>query len=245
MRIRVVGRLRRAWWELESQTRWRRSITSRLRAIGRLQNPKVFCVGRNKTGTTSLAAALTSLGYRVGRQRDAEFLMEDWGRRDFRRLIKYCHSADAFQDVPFSHDYTFQAMDAAFPGSKFILSIRDSPEQWYQSTIRFQAKRLRERTGENRVPTPDDLKNDPYVYKGWCWRNKELVYGPEEKTLFDEKLYKSHYSRHNERVQDYFRHRPGDLLVINLADPDSMKTLCEFLGHSWRGQEMPLRNASA
>ena len=237
-----MGARKKAWRSLKSSARIQlAALLSRLRSLLGLPNPKIFCVGRNKTGTTSLAAALKALGYRVGRQRDAEMLMEDWGLRDFRRLIAYCHTADAFQDVPFSLDYAFQAVDAAFPGSKFILTVRDSPEQWYQSLTRFHAKRL----GRGRIPSPDDLRNDPYVFKGWLWRNKELVFGPDEDTLFDAALYKAHYVAHNERVVDYFRHRPGDLLVLNLASPDSMKRLCEFLGRPWTGQHMPQLNKSA
>lgn len=235
-----MEKLRKGWWAVERKSRWIRSPQSRLRSWLGLTNPKVFCIGRNKTGTTSLAAALKNLGYRVGKQRDAELLMEDWGQRNFRRLIQYCHSADAFQDAPFSCDYTFQAVDAAFPGSKFILSVRDSPEQWYQSLTRFHFSRQ----GKGRLPTPEDLKNDPYVHEGWLWRVKELVFGPEEDTLYDEEIYKAHYIRHNERVQDYFRYRSNDLLILNLADLNSMKLLCEFLGHPWTGQQMPQLNTS-
>ena len=55
---------------------------------------KLFCIGFNKTGTTSLAAALFSFGLRVGDQAQAELLLDDWARRDFRRIIAYCRSAD-------------------------------------------------------------------------------------------------------------------------------------------------------
>ncbi len=234
---RIERKLRRR----EQKFQKRQTLMSRLRSLLGLNNPKIFCVGRNKTGTTSLEAALKMLGYRVGRQRDAELLFEVWGRRDFRSLIAYCHTAEAFQDVPFSHDYTFQAMDPAFPGSKFILTVRDSPEQWYESLIRFHSKRL----NKGRIPTPDDLRSDPYVYNGWLWRQKELVFGPEEHTLFQEELSKSHYVRHEALIVDYFRHRQSDLLVLNLADQDSMRRLCAFLGHSWNGQQMPLLNKSS
>jgi hypothetical protein len=63
---------------------------------------KVFCIGRNKTGTTSMARAVVSLGFKLGKQSRAERLLEDWGKRDFCRIIRYCKSADAFQDIPFS-----------------------------------------------------------------------------------------------------------------------------------------------
>lgn len=237
----MIEKLRKIWWAVEFRSRWRRNLRSWLRSLLGLTNPKIFCIGRNKTGTTSLAAAMKNLGYRVGREYDGQLLMEDWGQRDFRRLIQYCHSADAFQDTPFSNDYTFQAVDAAFPGSKFILSVRDSPEQWYQSLLRYVSNRH----GKGRLPTSEDFKSDPYIYKGWQWRVRELILGSEEETpLYDEEIYKAHYVRHNERVQDYFRHRPNDLLVLNLADPNSMRLLCEFLGHPWTGQQMPRLNTS-
>jgi len=78
---------------------------------------KVFCFGYNKTGTTPTAKALKKLGYRVGVQADAVRLMDDWAVRDFRRIVRYCRTADAFQDVPFSVEFTYQILNCAFPGS--------------------------------------------------------------------------------------------------------------------------------
>jgi hypothetical protein len=213
---------------------------SRLRGLLGLRNRKVFCVGRNKTGTTSLAGALADLGFLVGNQRAAEMLIEDWGRRDFRKLIALCHTAEAFQDIPFSQDFTFQAMDSAFPGSKFILTVRDSPEQWYESSIRFTAKRL----GLNRPPTADDLKQSEYVWKGWSYRLRELAIGPKVATWFDRDRMIAHYNAHNDRVVSYFQNRPNDLLVVNVAEENAMKQVCEFLGRRYRGQKMPHLNAS-
>ena len=217
-------------------------LASQTRSL-RGSNPKVFVIGRNKTGTTSVQHALTELGYRMGDQPTAELLMEDWGVRDFKRLIRYCHSADAFQDVPFSNHYTFQAMDAAFPGSKFILTVRDSDDQWYRSVVRFHTMRLRNRTGADRTPTLDDIRDDPYRAPGWIWRNRELV-GIQSEESYPEAELKSYYNRHNEIIKDYFRHRPDDLLVINLSEPDAMRRLCEFLGKPFGGQGMPKLNQS-
>jgi hypothetical protein len=213
---------------------------SRLRGLLRLENRKVFCVGRNKTGTTSLARALTHLGYRLGNQRAAELLIEDWGRRDFRRLAALVHTADAFQDIPFSLDFTFQAMDAAFPRSKFVLTVRDSPDQWYESVLRFTAQRL----GLDRPPTSDDLKQDPYVWKGWSYRCKELAVGRHAEHWFDRERLIAHYNAHNQRVMTYFLNRPHDLLVLNVGDADAMRRLCEFLNRPYGGQQMPHLNVS-
>jgi hypothetical protein len=206
---------------------------------------KVFCVGRNKTGTTSIGAALQSLGYRLGNQQEGELLIEDWAKRDFRSLVEYCKKADAFQDSPFSRDYTFQAMDAAFPGSKFILTVRNSPDEWYASVTRFQSMRIEKRIGIRRVPTVDDLKTDPYIYPGYLWRVQELVRGAKEnEDTYDRERLISEYLQHNERITHYFMHRVDDLLVLNLSDPDAMEKLCNFLRIPFENQVMPRLNAS-
>lgn len=220
-----------------SKSTW---LGSYSRYMAGIPNRKVFCVGYNKTGTTSIKFALQELGYRLGEQLDAELLIDDWSKRNFRSLISYCHHSDAFQDVPFSLDYTFQAMDAAFSGSKFILTIRDSAEQWYTSLTRFHTSR----SVLGRLPTAEDLKNDPYVFKGWLWRVMELIFDINEERLYDEKLFKSCYLRHNDSITEYFRHRPDDLLVLNLSNPQAMKILYDFLGHPWQGEQMPHRNKS-
>ena len=206
----------------------------------RARREKVFVIGSNKTGTTSLGVALKQLGFRLGNQLAAEKLLDDWAQRDFRRLIRYCRSADAFQDIPFSLDYTFQAMDAAFPGSKFILSVRDDATQWYRSLTRFHAKRR----GLDRPPTAEELKADPYVWPGFMWHASQLMYGIDESSVWDEEKYKAFYVKHIDAVQDYFKHRPNDLLVINLAESESMKKLCVFLNVPISEESMPKLNVS-
>lgn len=205
------------------------------------EKPKIFCVGHNKTGTTSVQAALTDLGYKFGSQWDSEILLEDWVKRDFRRIIKFCETADAFQDVPFSLAYTYQTVDYAFPGSKFILTMRSSPEEWFESTIRFYKKIF----GNDGEITSQLIKN----YSGgndlgWLWRFQQYVYGAAEDTLFSKELYIASYEKHNAQIIEYFKYRPNDLLVLNLADPSAMKRLCDFVGIKYTGQVMPHLNRS-
>ena len=108
--------------------------------------------GANKTGTTSVAAALDALGFTLGDQPTAERLIDDWAVRDFDGIVSYCRSADAFQDIPFSLDYTYQAVDQAFPGAKFILTVRSSAADWYESLTRSHAGIV----GRGRRPTAGD-----------------------------------------------------------------------------------------
>lgn len=202
---------------------------------------KVICIGRNKTGTTSLESALGSLGFRLGDQASGEVLLRDWANRDFRRIIDLCKTADAFQDVPFSLPYTFQAIDAAFPGSKFILSVRDSPAQWFDSVLGFHTRIV----GAGRTPTAADLANFSYRYAGYLWESAQMIYGVDATTLYDREIYIAHYINHNRRALDYFRHRPGDLLVLNVAEAGAMRKLCAFLGRKFDGQHMPHLNRTA
>lgn len=201
---------------------------------------KVFCIGRNKTGTTSLEQALRDFGYKVGLQSEAELLMDDWAVRDFRRIVQYCQTADAFQDVPFSLDFTYQVLDYTFPDSKFILTVRDNADEWYRSLVRFHGKLL----GVDGVPTADDLKNSSYRSQGWMWRTAQYVYGVDEVTLYDESIYKAHYTNHNNQAIEYFKFRPKDLLVLNISDPSAMQSLCNFLDIKYTGQAMPHLNKS-
>jgi hypothetical protein len=203
-----------------------------------LKDTKVFCIGRNKTGTTSLKTALSDLGYVIGDQRQAERLIKHWRDRDFQPIVEYCQSADAFQDVPFSLPFTYVAMDQAFPGSKFILSVRDS-DDWYQSYIRHQKQVV----GTEQVPTPEDLKSDSYVREGWLYDLKVWLGRPEEK-FYDEDFLKRRYARYNKNVKDYFRFK-RNLLTIDVSEEDSYQRLCSFLNEEPIYEEMPWENKTS
>jgi tetratricopeptide (TPR) repeat protein len=208
--------------------------------VGEAGGRKIFCVGRNKTGTTSTEVALRSFGLRLGLQARGEALKGDWARRDFTRIVDLCRTADAFQDVPFSGNFTFQAVDMHFPGSKFILTVRDDADQWYESLVRFHTKIV----NKGRVPTADDLRNFEYRYKGYLWDSFVLTYSDDEADLYRKDLYIQNYVDHNRNVIEYFRHRPHDLLVLNVGEPDAMRRLCDFLGQAYVGQPMPHLNRS-
>jgi|AntDeeMinimDraft_4_1070355.scaffolds.fasta_scaffold04838_2 hypothetical protein len=130
---------------------------------------KIFCIGRNKTGTQTLIDSIAELGFQQGNQRKAELLHKDWGKRDFKRIIEHCYTAQSFKDIPFSLAYTYVVLDHHFPNSKFILTVRDSSEQWYNSMTKFQSKKGR---SDGKTPTKEDLKNGVFQYKGWPWELK-------------------------------------------------------------------------
>ena len=67
---------------------------------------KIFCIGLSKTGSTSLERALKDLGYRLGDQHQGELLLPVYAARNFRPIVEFCLTADAFQDAPFSFPFT-------------------------------------------------------------------------------------------------------------------------------------------
>jgi len=204
--------------------------------------PKVFGIGNNKTGTTSLKKAMEDMGYVVGNQSVAERMMEQWSKRDFKKLIKYCHTAQFFQDLPFSKPYTFVALDQQFPGSKFILTVRDTPEQWYSSLTKFHSKKWGK---NNRIPTKEDLQNATYLYKGAPWDFNRWQYTTPENDPYNKEELINKYLSHNKSVIEYFRHRPDDLLILNVSEKSALKKLSDFLGKSCQHEDFPWENKTA
>ena len=200
--------------------------------------PKVFCVGCNKTGTTSLKKALQGFGLVVGEQWIAERLIHDWGRRDFRRLFRFCLTAQAFQDVPFSWPFTYQALDQRFPGSKFILTVRNSPEQWHESLTRFHAALF----GPRSLSSVEHLNAARYNRPGLAGEANRLLNDTPPDDPYNRDALIARYVHHNYAVREYFRHRPGVLLVLNVAEPDAFDKLCDFLGRPRTGLPFPWEN---
>jgi hypothetical protein len=50
------------------------------------------------------------------------------------------------------------------------------------------------------------------------------------------------YNAHNHAAMEYFRHRPEDLLALNVAEPGAYDKLCDFLGKPHIGKEFPWEN---
>ncbi len=188
---------------------------------------KIFVIGFGKTGTTSLKKTLENFGFIVGNQAVAEVLSEDWsiGRSD--RIIRYCHTAEAFQDFPFMMPGLYKLLDQKFPNSKFILTVRDSPEQWFSSLTKFHSKIFS--SNKEALPSIQDLENAFYRYKGWTLDVFKFFWNYPDVSLYDEQAYKRKYSRHISEVNEYFLGRVNDFLEINLSRENDFIRLCDFL----------------
>lgn len=209
----------------------KKKIKAIYNAIKIRNKQKIFCIGQNKTGTTSIKVAFRELGFVVGLQRKAEELLPDYLLGNYERLIQYCKSAQVFQDFPFSFPETYKVMDHAYPHSKFILSVRDSPDQWYNSYVKFYTKLAYAKSNldPSNNPIAAAFKSSTYIWEGWLWEFHKKRFGANEADPFPKDLMVAEYLKYNQEVIDYFKDRTEDLLILNLSVPGEFSSFLNFL----------------
>jgi len=188
---------------------------------------KIFCIGLNKTGTTSLGSFFEKNSFKVANQNEGELLLKSYLARDFNSIIGYVKKSKSsvFQDVPFSLPFTFPHLDLAFPNSKFILTIRNSDDDWYQSILKFHSDFY----NNEKKPTYESLENSKYVYKGWSAKVMLDVFIENKENMYDKEEFKKVYNTYNKSVIDYFKNKPDKLIVINLSLKNDFERLCSYL----------------
>lgn len=165
---------------------------------------KVFGVGWAKTGTKTLGRCLRLLGFTHHGQDFA--LLGDVMRGDLGRVFEAASRSQAFEDWPWI--LPFRALDARFPGSRFVLTTRDS-QRWIES---YRAMLQAE-------GPPDPARTAIRTY----------LFGVDPARATDSELI-ARVERHDAEVRAHFRDRPGDLLVVDWERGDGWTELCGFLG---------------
>lgn len=115
---------------------------------------------------------------------------------------------------------SYRLLDERYPGAKFILTIRAS-ESWLKSCSHHFRQPLEPGT--------------------WGTQQIEALYGT---TVFDREKFLAGYARHRREVEEYFRHRPHDLLVIDVSAGEGWGRLCPFLGRPIPAESFPKENVS-
>ncbi len=172
---------------------------------------KVFGIGLSRTGTTSLNAALELLGFRAMHYPDPEPML--------RGDLSVAHEYDALTDLPVA--VFFRPLDLLFPGSRFILTVRDEASWLGSIRKHFEAMGSALEHGP-----PAELRRRAYG-----------------STLFDEDLFRRARAAHERAVREHFRGRSGDVLEMNIADGQGWEVLCPFLGMPLPEAAFPRLNA--
>jgi hypothetical protein len=170
----------------------------------------------HKTGTTSLHHAFQILGLKSAHWQTAPWAKHVWREATQNGRSPTLEKFYCVCDVPIT--ILYRELDQAYPGSKFILTVRDE-WAWLKSVANHW----------------DPARNQ---YR-WQWdhdvfthRLHNLIYGRKD---FDPTTMLNRYRQHNADVLEYFASRPQDLLVLDLDKGQGWPELCRFL-------EMPAPN---
>lgn len=168
-----------------------------------MADPKVFGLGFQKTGTSTLEAMLRRMGYneilsyhQFRDMADTDGLTLEDVKARAMELVQTCEVA---KDTPWPLFY--KELDAAFPGAKFIHIIRDR-DAWIKSAV-----------GD---------------FAHWPNMIHQAIYGvpcPKD----HEEIWLERYDRHNAEVATYFEGRPDDYLQLHLEDGLTYEKICPFL----------------
>jgi hypothetical protein len=181
---------------------------------------RIYGIGLHKTATTSLCSALRILGFDAAHWENAH-----WAKAIYTEMTTQGRSPTmerhyALCDLPIP--LLYKQLDSAYPGSKFILTVRD-PEKWIASVEKHWS--------HEHNPFRHQWSNDPFTH-----RAHRLLYGQKG---FDREVFLGRYHEHYEDVIRYFEERRGDLLILDMERPDPWDRLCGFLGCQHPNCEYP------
>ncbi len=183
----------------------------------RPDRPRVFGIGLNKTGTTSLHAALSILG--------RESL--HWGGPAVRRLVEASIATgdpllsrldpniDAFSDIR-ALSLNFDLLDEQYPGSRFVLTVRPV-DDWIESRRRHVESNIRLRAAGE--------------YHG-------------DFVSVDEAAWRDEWNQHVRRVREHFAGR-DNFLEIDLNESPGWGPICRLLGVAEPAESFPWINRRA
>ena len=173
---------------------------------------RIFGIGTHKTATTSLHAALKILGYDSAHWKSAHWAKAIWDQMKASGRSLTLEQHYALCDLPIS--LLYKELDLAYPGSKFILTVRDE-DAWIASVRNHWDPEL------NQFRAAWD--HDPFSHKV-----HKLIYGQKG---FNEELFRRKYREHNADVRLYFSGRPEDLLTMDMdrSSCNGWVVLCNFL----------------
>lgn len=176
---------------------------------------KVFGIGLGRTGTKSLTKALRQLGFCIHHYPDDSVTaMEVVSGRPYSILDR----CDGLTDL---HATTrFKELDKQYPGSKFILTVRDRTP-WLDSCLRHF-----EQYKANPDPNPIRSMSKTLHLK---------AYGSDD---FDTKAFEDAWATNiNSAIEHFGRQR---LLLIDIVKGEGWEKLCPFLGVANPGRPFPV-----
>ncbi len=170
------------------------------------QKPKVFGIGLNRTGSSSLGRYFQMLGYMHSFETYSVHKIERM-INDKKYLKKIMDRFEMHEDWP--NAMVYKELAEMYPNAKFILTIRESADKWFNSLLNTSIEEQKYSNTGNNV--------------------KKLIYGYSIINEEQRAELVSFYNKHNSEVQDYFK-GTGRLLILSTGDSEKEKLICDFLG---------------
>lgn len=213
---------------------WRRRVAEplhplRLRlALRGCYARKVFCVGRNKTGTTTMEAVLRLYRYRVAPQARTERLLHDGRGALGPEFRAWMARWEAFQDAPFSATWCVEEIFALHPDALYILTRRD-PEQWFASLVNHHFSLFGLPHDASRAEVARALRENAYIAPGHldAFHRRQFAIASDDQ-LYDKALYIENLRAHEAAVRALIP-KP-QLLEIDVSEHADTGAICRFLG---------------
>lgn len=148
--------------------------------MGRNVKQKVFGIGWGKTGTCTLALCLKRFGFRYAGFSSKFLKQVHQGIKD--PAIAAVQTVDSVANFPWN--ILYKELDAAYPHSKFILTVRRDSKTWLKSMQVQEDRRVGRRAGVHKAGMR-------------MLHDVKCVRGNEAKVALT-------YTRHNVAVEEYF-----------------------------------------
>lgn len=179
---------------------------------------KIFGIGLNKTGITSLSYALRMLEFKIVQcSFDPELVEKTINSNKYninQFKVKLIDEIDGLTDI--QSCILYKQFDHCYPESKFILTTRNK-EEWLESCYMVYdiKQKIYDKTIIGKIVSPTFQKL------------RYAFYGCD----YDREKWGDIYDKYHQNVFDYFKNRLNDLLVIdvNLSDNEKWKKMCNFL----------------
>ena len=171
-------------------------------------SPKIFCLGLNKTGTTTMHACFEALGLgpiaspgEPDPQSQSQLFKDIAYSGNYRPALRFARRYRSFEDRPWNVWDMYQHLDRTFPDSRFILTTRD-PDDWWRAVSRWLTH------------------TKPQLVDRYLRHLKAPA--------FEKQAFIDGFEAYNANVRAYFGSR-DDFLVLDVCAGDEWKPLCTFL----------------
>ena len=208
---------------------------------------KIFCIGFNKTGTTSLYHSIRELGFNgdgntlVEGEHQLYYMMEGNTERALR-WVSGLNEIEVFKDVPFSLPDFWKLLYEKYPNAMYVLSERDASEQWYNSISNFHRIGFK----LSKEPTWEEVSNIGYSYirndnrGGMVSDYLKYTFGENHLPYDKENMIKC-YEAYNKEVKEFFKDK-DNFISINVSNDNDYIRLANFLGKKPASKKFPMLN---